>query len=222
MKDLRKLKGKLKIATDNKTPSEINSIILRGITAAFASIIKKYYVSENIEALINYVNEKKILSSAEYKRLLSEAKDFYTVILCALFITPLKEATNSFKYKELDKSKKQMLFNSLESELTEFFIDWMCQLDIEPLLFYRMGISYNKEFNVNLYMKSQVSYGLTPIEEQILKEQIISIVSNYIIESVGIQLGLAGLDYIDYDRSHMNQEKHCIDTMLEKSFAKPN
>lgn len=222
MKDLRKLKGKLKIATDNKTPSEINSIILRGITAAFASIIKKYYISENIEALINYVNEKKILSSAEYKRLLSEAKDFYTVILCALFITPLKEATNSFKYKELDKIKKQMLFNSLQNELTEFFIDWMCQLDIDPLLFYRMGISYNKVFNVNLYIKSQVSYGLTPIEDQILKEQTISIVCNYIIESVGIQLGLAGLDYIDYDKANTDGEKKCIDTNTEKCLTKSN
>jgi len=81
----------LKIADDSKTPSEIYSIVLRGIICTLRTIFINYYVSGNIEALMRYINGKNIISSQEYKRLLYEAKDFYPVIICALFINPLKK-----------------------------------------------------------------------------------------------------------------------------------
>lgn len=188
----------LRIATDELSSSEIHSIILRGVLYTFKSIFLSYYVSENIEALMNYINEKKIINPKEYKRLLAEAKDFYPVIICALFIPPIKTITKNYKLKSLDVEKKSELFRELYRILMDFFALWLCNVELDPLLYYRIGVAYNKKFDIGLYIKKQNSYYLTEIENQVLNSQIMEILCIYLIEEVAIQLGLAGLDYIDY------------------------
>ena len=191
-------KNKLKVADDSKTPSEIYSIILRGVKCTLKTVFLNYYVSENIEALMRYINEKRIISAEEYKRLLYEAKDFYPVIICALFINPLKRHTKNFKNIKINSQSKQELFNEVYEELHKFFNDWLCYVEIDPLLFYRLSVSYGKPFSLELSIKQQLACVLTPIEEQILKLQMIDIISLYAIEQAATHLGLAGLDYIDY------------------------
>lgn len=191
-------KGKLKIADGNKTPSEIYSIVLRGVISTLRTVFRNYYVSENIEALMRYINEKRIISAEEYKRLLHEARDFYPVIICALFINPLKKHTKNFKNAIIDNMSKQALFNEINEELNKFFNDWLCDVEIDPLLFFRLSTAYGKPFSLNLSIKQQLSAVLTPIEERVLKLQITEIVALYTIEQVATHLGLAGLDYIDY------------------------
>jgi hypothetical protein len=191
-------KSKLKIADDSKTPSEIYSIILRGVICTLRTIFLNYYVSENIEALMRYVNEKRIISAEEYKRLLYEAKDFYPVIICALFINPLKRHTKNLKNIKIDSQSKQELFNEINEELNKFFNDWLCDVEVDPLLFYRLSVSYGKPFSLELSVKQHLACVLTPIEEQVLKLQMIEIISLYAIEQVAIHLGITGLDYIDY------------------------
>jgi hypothetical protein len=191
-------KSKLKIADDSKTPSEIYSIILRGVICTLRTIFLNYYVSENIEALMRYVNEKRIISAEEYKRLLYEAKDFYPVIICALFINPLKRHTKNLKNIKIDSQSKQELFNEINDELNKFFNDWLCDVEVDPLLFYRLSVSYGKPFSLELSVKQHLACVLTPIEEQVLKLQMIEIISLYAIEQVAIHLGITGLDYIDY------------------------
>jgi len=188
----------LRIASDEMSSSEIHSIILRGVLYTFKSIFISYYVSENIEAMMNYINEKKIINPKEYKRLLAEAKDFYPVIICALLIPPIKAMTKNYKLKSLEVSKKEQLFDELYKILMDFFSLWLCNVELDPLLYYRIGLSYNKKFDINLYIKKQNSYYLTEIENRILNSQILDILCIYLIEEVAIQLGLAGLDYIDY------------------------
>ncbi|HHY78292.1 MAG TPA: hypothetical protein GX498_07295 [Clostridiales bacterium] len=188
----------LRIASDEMSSSEIHSIILRGVLCTFKSIFISYYVSENIEALMNYINEKKIMDPKEYKRLLGEAKDFYPVIICALFIPSLRKMTKNYKLKSLDKDKKEQLFVELYKVLMDFFTMWLCNVELDPLLFYRIGMSYSKKFDIGLYIKKQNSYYLTEIEERVLNNQILDILCIYLIEQVAIQLGIAGLDYIDY------------------------
>ncbi len=198
MAEKNKKKRGLKIATDKMSASEIHSIILRGVICTLKSIFTTYYVSENIEALMNYINDKKIISAEEYKRLLLEAKDFYPVIICALLIEPIKKNTHNFKMKELDGKKKAELFKEIYKMLIDFFSLWLCDVELDPLLYFRLGISYNKRFNIELYIKKQNSYKLTALENQILSDQILDILCIYLIEEVAIQLGLAGLDYLDY------------------------
>jgi len=191
-------KNRLKIADDSKTPSEIYSIILRGVICALKTIFLNYYVSENIEALMRYINEKRIISAEEYRRLLYEAKDFYPVIICALFINPLKRYTKNLKLVKLDSQSKKELFNEVYEELCRFFTDWLCDVEVDPLLFFRLSLSYGKPFSFELSIKRQLTCALMPIEEQILKLQMIDIISLYSIEQVATHLGIAGLDYIDY------------------------
>lgn len=191
-------KSKLKIADDSKTPSEIYSIVLRGIICTLRTIFLNYYVSENIEALMRYINQKSIISAEEYKRLLNEAKDFYPVIICALFIDPLKRHTKNFKSAIIDSQSKQAIFNEVYEELNNFFNDWLCDVEIDPLLFFRLSVAYGRPFSLELSIKQQLAAVLTPIEEQFLKLQMTEIVSLYAIEQVATHLGLAGLDYIDY------------------------
>ena len=198
MRKSENTKSKLRIADDSKTPSEIYSIILRGVICTLRTIFLSYYVSENIEALMRHVNEKRIISAEEYKRLLYEAKDFYPVIICALFINPLKKHTKNLKNIKIDSQSKQELFNEINEELNKFFNDWLCDVEVDPLLFYRLSISYGKPFSLELSVKQHLACVLTPIEEQVLKLQMIEIISLYAIEQVAIHLGLAGLDYIDY------------------------
>lgn len=210
MAEKNKRKRNLTIATDEMSASEIHSIILRGVICTLKSIFTTYYVSENIEALMNYINDKKIISAEEYKRLLLEAKDFYPVIICALLIGPIKKNTNNFKMKELDDTKKAELFVEIYKCLMEFFCNWLCDVELDPLLYYRLGISYKKRFSMDLYMRKQNSYKITAIENQILSDQILDILCIYLIEEVAIQLGLAGLDYLDYykyENSPINAEK---------------
>lgn len=199
----RRKKG-LKIATDEMSASEVHSIILRGVLCTLKSIFTNYYVSENIEALLNYINDKKIISAEEYKRLLLEAKDFYPVIICALLIEPIKKNTNNFRLKELDNVKKKNLFKEIHKCLMDFFGQWLCDVELDPLLYYRLGLSYNKCFNIELYIKKQNSYKLTAIENQIINDQILEILCIYLIEEVAIQLGLTGLDYLDYYKYENN------------------
>lgn len=207
MRKCENTKNKLKIADDSKTPSEIYSIILRGVICTLRTIFLNYYVSENIEALMKYINEKRIISSEEYKRLLYEAKDFYPVIICALFISPLKKHTKNLKSVKIDGQAKQELFNEVYEELNKFFNDWLCDVEIDPLLFFRLSLSYGKTFTLELSIKQHLSCVLTPIEEQILKQQIIDIISIYAIEQVATHLGIAGLDYIDYIKVTENKVK---------------
>jgi len=194
-------KSKLRIADDSKTPSEIYSIILRGVICTLKTIFLSYYVSENIEALMKHINEKKIISAHEYKRLLYEAKDFYPVIICALFINPIKRHTKNFREIEISAEEKKKLFEELNDELGAFFNDWLCDVEVDPLLFYRLAVSYNKTFTMELSIKHHIGSTLTAIEEQVLKQQMIEIISLYTIEQVAIHLGLAGLDYIDYKKA---------------------
>lgn len=191
-------KGKLRIADDSKTPSEIYSIILRGVICTLKTIFLNYYVSENIEALMRYINEKRIISAEEYRRLLYESKDFYPVIICALFINPLKRHTKNLKIVKIDSQSKKELFNEIYEELCKFFTDWLCDVEIDPLLFFRLSLSYGKPFNFELSIKRHLACALTPIEEQVLKLQMIDIIALYSIEQVATHLGIAGLDYIDY------------------------
>ena len=191
-------KGKLRIADDSKTPSEIYSIVLRGVISTLKTLFLNYYVSENIEALMKYINGKKIIGAEEYKKLLYEAKDFYPVIICALFINPLKKHTKNFKNATIDKQSKEALFNEINKELNEFFNDWLCDVEIDSLLFFRLSTAYGKPFSLDLSIKQQLAAVLTPIEERILKLQITEIVALYTLEQVATHLGLAGLDYIDY------------------------
>ncbi|SHI89395.1 hypothetical protein [Lutispora thermophila] len=188
----------LRIASDELSSSEIHSVILRGVLCTFKSIFLSYYVSENIEALMNYINEKKIINPKEYKRLLTEAKDFYPVIICALFIPPIKAITKNYKLRSLDVDKKSELFRELYNVLLDFFTLWLCDVELDPLLYYRIGAAYNKKFDMGLYIKKQNSYYLTEIENQVLNSQIMDILCIYLIEEVAIQLGMAGLDYIDF------------------------
>lgn len=203
----RKAKSKLKIADDSKTPSEIYSIILRGVICALKTIFINYYVSENIEALMKHINEKRIISAEEYKRLLYEAKDFYPVIICALFINPLKRHTKSLKSTKIDIQEKRELFNEVYEELNKFFNDWLCDVEADPLLFYRLSVAYGKPFSLELAIKQQLSCFLTPIEEQTLRLQMTDIISLYAIEQVATHLALAGLDYIDYVKVTENNNK---------------
>lgn len=191
-------KGKLRIADDSKTPSEIYSIVLRGVISTLKTLFLNYYVSENIEALMKYINGKKIIGAEEYKKLLYEAKDFYPVIICALFINPLKKHTKNFKNATIDKQSKEALFNEINKELNEFFNDWLCDVEIDSLLFFRLSTAYGKPFSLDLSIKQQLASVLTPIEERILRLQITEIVVLYTIEQVATHLGIAGLDYIDY------------------------
>ncbi|OGO77247.1 MAG: hypothetical protein A2Y23_04590 [Clostridiales bacterium GWB2_37_7] len=210
----------LRLAKDEKTPYEIYSIILKGVICTLNSIFMKHYVADNIEALMKYINNKKIISAETYKNLLAEAKDFYAVILCALFIGPIKEYTKDFKKTELDKEKKNELFLKLYNELFEFFIDWLCHIELDPLLFSRLAEAYEKQFNMQLYISHVTSHNLTEIEIRVLKLQIIEITTVYIIEQVAVHLGLAGLDYIDYyknitiDKDQIACTHNCIDTIL--------
>lgn len=199
--------SRLRIADDSKTPSEIYSIILKGVICTLKTIFLSYYVSENIEALMKYVNEKKIISASEYKRLLYEAKDFYPVIICALFINPIKKHTKNFKEIEISPESKKALFNELHEELVDFFSEWLCDIEADPLLFYRLAVSYNKTFTMELLIKKHLGGTLTAIEEQVLKLQIIDIITMYTIEQVAIHLGLAGLDYIDYKKVELKKDK---------------
>lgn len=198
MRKSENTKSKLKIADDSKTPSEIYSIVLRGVICTLKTIFLNYYVSENIEALMKHINEKRIISAEEYKRLLYEAKDFYPVIICALFINPLKRHTKNLKSIKIDNQAKQELFNEIYEELNKFFNDWLCDVEVDPLLFYRLSVSYGKPFSLELSIKHHLACVLTPIEEQILKLQMIDIISMYAVEQVATHLALAGLDYIDY------------------------
>jgi hypothetical protein len=200
-------KNQLKIVDDSKTPSEIYSIILRGIICTLRTIFLTYYVSENIEALMRYINEKKIISAEEYKRLLYEAKDFYPVLICVLFINPLKRHTRNLKDIKIDSQSKKELFNEIYEELNKFFNDWLCDIEVDPLLFYRLSLAYGKSFSIELSIKRQLACVLTPIEEQIMKLQMIEIISLYTIEQVATHLGLAGLDYIDYIKAPEKENK---------------
>lgn len=205
-------KSKLRIADDSKTPSEVYSIILRGVICTLKTIFLSYYVSENIEALMKHVNEKKIISASEYKRLLYEAKDFYPVIICALFINPLKKHTKNFKEIEISLESKKMLFGELHEELAGFFSDWLCDIEVDPLLFYRLSVSYSKTFTMELSIKHHLGCSLTAIEEQVLKLQMIDIITLYTIEQVAIHLGLAGLDYIDYSKETEKKDNTSVKT----------
>jgi len=207
MRKCEKSKGKLKIADDSKTPSEIYSIILRGVICSLKTIFLSYYVSENIEALMKYINEKRILSAEEYKRLLYEAKDFYPVIISALFINPMKKHTKAFKCIKIGDQAKQELFNEIYGELIKFFNDWLCDVEVDPLLFYRLSISYEKPFSIELAIKRQLAGVFTPIEEQVLKLQMTEIIAMYAIEQVAVHLGLAGLDYIDYSKASESKKE---------------
>jgi hypothetical protein len=218
-KGIKQQKSSLRLARDEKTPYEIYSIILKGVICTLNSIFLKHYVEDNIEALMKYVNSKKIISAEEYKNLLAEAKDFYAVILCALLINPIKEFTKDFKQTELDKEKKNELFLKLYNQLFEFFADWLCHIELDPLLFCRLAEAYGKQFNMQLYISQVNLHSLTEIELRVLKLQIIEITTVYLIEQVAVQLGLAGLDYIDYYKNvYIPKEKvldkvDCIDTI---------
>lgn len=219
-KNTTKHKTSLKLARDEKTPFEIYSIILKGIVCTLDSIFLKHYVTDNIEALMKYINNRKIISAETYKKLLSEAKDFYAVILCAIFINPIKEYTKDFKQTEINKEKKNELFLLLQKELFEFFADWLCYVELDPLLFCRLSEAYGKQFNMQLYISQLNSHSLTEIENQVIKLQIIDITSVYLIEQVAVQLGLAGLDYIDYYKNicitekQLTESSDCIDTIV--------
>lgn len=218
-KGIKQQKSSLRLARGEKTPYEIYSIILKGVICTLNSIFLKHYVEDNIEALMKYVNGKKIISAEIYKNLLAEAKDFYAVILCALLINPIKEITKDFKQTELDKEKKNELFLKLYNELFEFFADWLCHIELDPLLFCRLAEAYGKQFNMQLYISQINQYSLTEIELRVLKLQIIEITTVYLIEQVAVQLGMAGLDYIDYYKNvYIPKEKivakvDCIDTI---------
>jgi hypothetical protein len=218
-KGIKQQKSSLRLARDEKTPYEIYSIILKGVICTLNSIFLKHYVEDNIEALMKYVNSKKIISAEVYKNLLAEAKDFYAVILCALLINPIKEFTKDFKQTELDKEKKNELFLKLYNQLFEFFADWLCHIELDPLLFCRLAEAYGKQFNMQLYISQVNLHSLTEIELRVLKLQIIEITTVYLIEQVAVQLGLAGLDYIDYYKNvYIPKEKaldkiDCIDTI---------
>ena len=218
-KGIKQQKSSLRLARDEKTPYEIYSIILKGVICTLNSIFLKHYVEDNIEALMKYVNSKKIISAEVYKNLLAEAKDFYPVILCALLINPIKEITKDFKQIELDKEKKNELFLKLYNELFEFFADWLCHIELDPLLFCRLAEAYGKQFNMQLYISQNNLHSLTQIELSVLKLQIIEITTVYLIEQVAVQLGMAGLDYIDYYKNvYMPKEIipekiKCIDTI---------
>jgi hypothetical protein len=62
-------------------------------------------------------------------------------------------------------------------------------------------------------------HSLTEIEIRVLKLQIIEITTVYLIEQVAVQLGMAGLDYIDYyknvyvPKDNILEETNCIDTI---------
>lgn len=219
-KNTTKQKTSLKLAKDEKTPFEIYSIILKGVVCTLDSIFLKHYVTDNIEALMKYINSRKIISAETYKKLLSEAKDFYAVILCAVFINPIKEYTKGFKQTELSKEKKNELFLLLQKELFDFFADWLCHIELDPLLFCRLSEAYGKQFNMQLYISSLNSHSLTEIENQVIKLQIIEITTVYLIEQVAVQLGLAGLDYIDYykniaiTKEQLAGSSNCIDTIV--------
>ncbi len=195
-KDSRK--HQLKVADESKTPSEIYSILLKGVLCSFRTVFLSYYVSENIEALMRYITERKLLSAEEYRRLLNEARDFYPVIICALFINPIKKYTKGYKLIELTEESKSALFKELNEELSQFFSDWLCDVEIDPLLFYRLAVSYHKPFNLELAIRANGSAGMTALEEQVARGQLVDILVLYLIEQVAIQLGMAGLDYIDY------------------------
>lgn len=208
-------KYKLKVADETKTPSEIYSILLKGVLCSLKTVFLSYYVSENIEALMRYVTERKLLSAEEYKRLLNEAKDFYPVIICALFINPIKKHTKGFKLNELPEEAKIVLFTELNEELSQFFADWLCDIEIDPLLFYRLALSYHKSFNMELAIKANVSGSLTAIEEQVAKGQLVDILALYLIEQVATHLGMAGLDYIDYFKTAApRMEEKMIETHI--------
>ncbi|MDF2591592.1 MAG: hypothetical protein K0S75_1058 [Clostridia bacterium] len=218
-KETKQQKSSLKLARDEKTPYEIYSIILKGVICTLNSIFLKHYVEDNIEALMKYVNGKKIISAEVYKNLLAEAKDFYAVIICALLINPIKEFTKGFKLIELDKDRKNELFLKLYNELFEFFADWLCHIELDPLLFCRLAEAYGKQFNMQLYISQINIHSLTEIEIRVLKLQIIEITTVYLIEQVAVQLGMAGLDYIDYyknvyvPKDNILEETNCIDTI---------
>ncbi len=213
-------KSSLRLASDEKTPYEIYSIILKGILCTLNSIFLKHYVTDNIEALMKYVNNKNIISADTYKKLLAEAQDFYAVILCALFINPVRETTKDFKQKELDRDKKNKLFTQLYHEVFDFFADWLCHIELDPLLFARLADAYGKQFNMQLYISYISSRGLTEIENRVLKLQIIEVTTLYTIEQVAVHLGLAGLDYIDFYKNVQLEglketiKTDCIDTIV--------
>lgn len=219
-KNTTKQKTSLKLAGEEKTPIEIYSIILKGVVCTLESLFLKHYVTDNIEALMKYINSRKIISADTYKKLLSEAKDFYAVILCAIFIEPIKEYTKNFKLTEIDKERKNELFIKLHKELFDFFADWLCHIELDPLLFCRLAEAYGKEFNMQLYISQLNSRNLTELESQVLKLQIIEITAVYLIEQVAVQLGLAGLDYIDYYKNILMAKEqaverlNCIDTII--------
>lgn len=218
-KNIKQQKASLKLANDEKTPYEIYSIILKGVVCTLNSIFIKHYVTDNIEALMKYINNKKIISAETYKNLLAEAKDFYAVIICALFISPIKDYTKDFKKTELDKEKKNELFIKLYNELFEFFVDWLCHIELDPLLFCRLAEAYGKQFNMQLYISQSATNNLTEIEIRVLRLQIIEITTVYLIEQVAVHLGLAGLDYIDYyknismNKEELQEKNNCIGTI---------
>ncbi|MDF2520945.1 MAG: hypothetical protein K0R84_1573 [Clostridia bacterium] len=219
-KNTTKQKTSLKLAGDEKTPLEIYSIILKGVVCTLESLFLKYYVTDNIEALMKYVNNKKIISADTYKKLLSEAKDFYAVIICAIFINPIKEYTKNFKQTEISRKKKNELFLKLQEELFEFFADWLCHIELDPLLFCRLAEAYDKQFNMQLYIAQQNCRSMTELENRVIKLQVIEVTTIYLIEQVAVQLGLAGLDYIDYyknidfNNKETTDEANCIDTIV--------
>ncbi len=73
---------------------------------------------------------------------------------------------------------------------------------------------------MQLYISSINSHNLTAIESQVIKLQIIEITTVYLIEQVAVQLGLAGLDYIDYYKNisiikiKLTENSDCIDTII--------
>lgn len=219
-KNTTKQKTSLKLAGDEKTPLEIYSIILKGVVCTLESLFLKYYVTDNIEALMKYVNNKKIISADTYKKLLSEAKDFYAVIICAIFINPIKEYTKNFKQTEISREKKNELFLKLQEELFDFFADWICHIELDPLLFCRLAEAYGKQFNMQLYIAQQNCRSMTELENRVIKLQIIEVTTIYLIEQVAVQLGLAGLDYIDYyknidfNKKEVVDGANCIDTIV--------
>lgn len=210
----------LKLANQEKTPYEIYSIILKGVVCTLDSIFLKHYVADNIEALMKFIGNKRFIDADTYKKLLAEAKDFYAVILCAIFIEPIKRFTNDFKSIELKKEKKNELFIQLQKDVFEFFVDWLCHIELDPLLFSRLAEAYGKSFNMQLYITKVSAFNMTEIENRVLKLQIIEITTIYLIEQVAVQLGLAGLDYIDYYKSisspttQEGQKMNCIDTIV--------
>ena len=215
--------NKLTVARELISSAEVYSIILRGVTSAMGCLFKYHCFSDNIEALMKFINSKKIISTEEYKGLLTQARDFYPVVICAQAIEIIKAETVNFKEKDLSEDRKKVLYFRLQDALIDFFTDWLCQYELDPLLFYRLALSYEREFSIGLYIKSQTT-ALSEIEHNVLRAQVIDILVLYIIEEIAIHLGMAGMDYIDCYKvlperkrqNFMDFDEDCIDTVATK------